>query len=149
MLEDYMHKLLDPLQHVALEGRMQTAEEINGRLNCLKLEEPPNFRNDMFKDTTGLSIPASVDRRENGLVGPVGNQGLCGSCWALGSLGALEGQIKKKTRVLVTLSPQNLVDCSTEDGNLGCKGGFITKAYRYIIRNSGVDSESFLRPACF
>lgn len=70
-------------------------------------------------------------------------KGLCGSCWAFSSLGALEGQMKKRTGVLVPLSPQNLVDCSTNDGNLGCRGGYISKSYSYIIRNGGVDSESF------
>lgn len=70
-------------------------------------------------------------------------KGLCGSCWAFSSLGALEGQMKKKTGLLVPLSPQNLVDCSTSDGNMGCRGGYISKSYSYIIRNRGVDSESF------
>lgn len=51
--------------------------------------------------------------------------------------------MKKRTGVLVPLSPQNLVDCSTNDGNLGCRGGYISKSYSYIIRNGGVDSESF------
>lgn len=51
--------------------------------------------------------------------------------------------MKKKTGVLVPLSPQNLVDCSTRDGNLGCRGGYISRSYSYVIRNGGVDSESF------
>lgn len=70
-------------------------------------------------------------------------KGLCGSCWAFSSLGALEGQIAKRTGVLVPLSKQNLLDCSGHEGNLGCRGGYITKAYSYIIRNGGIDSESF------
>ncbi|KAM9383903.1 cathepsin S, ortholog 1 [Pholidichthys leucotaenia] len=120
-----------------------TAEEVNEKLNGLRLEEPAGSTNGSFKDVNGLSVPQSVDWRKDGLVGPVRNQGLCGSCWAFSSLGALEGQMKKRTGVLVSLSPQNLVDCSTQDGNLGCRGGFISKAYSYIIRNGGVDSESF------
>lgn len=58
-------------------------------------------------------------------------------------MGALEGQMKKQTGVLIPLSPQNLVDCSTNDGNHGCRGGYISKAYNYVIRNGGVDSENF------
>ncbi|XP_026012981.1 uncharacterized protein LOC113015246 [Astatotilapia calliptera] len=120
-----------------------TAEEINENLNGLKLEETVNFTNGTFKDVSDSPLPANVDWRKEGLVGPVRNQGLCGSCWAFSSLGALEGQLKKRTGTLVSLSPQNLVDCSTQDGNLGCRGGYITKAYSYVIRNGGVDSESF------
>ncbi|XP_075305341.1 cathepsin K-like isoform X1 [Odontesthes bonariensis] len=120
-----------------------TAEEINEKLNGLRLEEPLDFINGTFKDINDLSIPQSVDWRKKGLVSSVKNQGLCGSCWAFSSLGALEGQMKKRTGVLVSLSPQNLVDCSTVVGNLGCRGGYITKSYSYIIQNGGVDSESF------
>ncbi|XP_072226285.1 cathepsin S-like [Leuresthes tenuis] len=120
-----------------------TAEEVNEKLNGLRLEDPLDFINGTFKDINNLSIPQSVDWRKKGLVSSVKNQGFCGSCWAFSSLGALEGQMKKRTGVLVSLSPQNLVDCSTIVGNLGCRGGYITKSYSYIIRNGGVDSESF------
>lgn len=75
------------------------------------------------------------------MVSPVQDQGLCGSCWAFSSMGALEAQMKKRTGVLIPLSPQNLVDCSISDGNLGCRGGYISKAFKYVIRNNGVDSE--------
>lgn len=51
--------------------------------------------------------------------------------------------MKRRTGVLVPLSPQNLIDCSTTDGNYGCRGGFISKAFSYVIRNTGVDSERF------
>lgn len=119
-----------------------TAEEINERLNGLKVEEPLDLRNNTHRTINALSLPTSVDWRKSGLVGPVRNQGLCGSCWAFSSLGALEGQMKKHTGVLIMLSPQNLVDCSSNEGNLGCRGGYITKAYSYIIHNLGVDSEN-------
>lgn len=52
----------------------KTAEEINEKLNGLKLEEPIHFRNDTFKDVSGLSTPESVDWRKNGLVSPIQNQ---------------------------------------------------------------------------
>uniref|UniRef100_A0A671WQI0 Cathepsin S, ortholog 1 n=2 Tax=Sparus aurata TaxID=8175 RepID=A0A671WQI0_SPAAU len=132
------HSFTMGLNHLA----DMTSEEVNEKLNGLKLEEPFNFGNDTFKGVNGLSIPQNVDWRKDGLVSPVMNQGLCGSCWAFSSMGALEGQMKKRTGVLVQLSPQNLVDCSTSEGNLGCRGGYISKSFSYVIRNGGVDSES-------
>ncbi|XP_035476549.2 procathepsin L isoform X1 [Scophthalmus maximus] len=137
------HSFTLGLNHLAdmPSSSIKTAEEINEKLNGLKPEERVHFRNDTFKEASGSSTPQTVDWRKTGLVSPVQNQGLCGSCWAFSSLGALEGQMKKQTGVLVPLSAQNLVDCSTIDGNLGCRGGYISKAYSYVIRNRGVDSE--------
>ncbi|XP_020790023.2 cathepsin S, ortholog 1 [Boleophthalmus pectinirostris] len=120
-----------------------TADEVNHKLNGLKPEKLNTVRNVTLKSLSDLNIPQTVDWREHGLVSSVQNQGLCGSCWAFSALGALEGQMSKQTGVLVQLSPQNLVDCSVMDGNHGCKGGYISKSYSYIIRNQGIDSEQF------
>uniref|UniRef100_A0A4W4DMM6 Cathepsin K n=1 Tax=Electrophorus electricus TaxID=8005 RepID=A0A4W4DMM6_ELEEL len=84
-------------------------------------------------------LPKSIDYRKLGYVTPVRNQGSCGSCWAFSSVGALEGQLMKTTGQLVELSPQNLVDCVTE--NDGCGGGYMTNAFNYVRNNRGIDSE--------
>lgn len=79
----------------------------------------------------------SDDRR---IVGPVKNQGNCGSCWAFVVTGMLEGQERlNSTGGLVTLSEQNLIDCNID--NYGCHGGNIATALAFVRKSGGLMRE--------
>jgi len=95
---------------------------------------------EMFEPVDYSDVRSTVDWRTDGYVTPVKNQGRCGSCWAFSATGSLEGQHYKKTGHLVSLSEQQLVDCSS--ANYGCQGGWVYKAFDYIKTHHGIASES-------
>ncbi|KAJ8935491.1 hypothetical protein NQ314_012783 [Rhamnusium bicolor] len=87
-----------------------------------------------------LEAPAEVNWVNKGVVTGVKNQGSCGSCWSFSATGALEGAYAVKHGSLISLSEQNLMDCSTSYGNNACNGGLMEYAYKYV-HDYGIETE--------
>jgi len=125
-------------------GDLTTAEfasMYNGLKNATRSKEQKRW----FVPPTGQVLADTVDWRQKGAVTPIKNQGQCGSCWSFSATGSMEGAYFLAGNSLVSLSEQNLVDCSVAEGNQGCKGGWMDQAFEYVIKNHGIDTEASYR----
>ena len=93
----------------------------------------------------GAGLPTAFDWRdyegENWMTS-VKDQGGCGSCWAFGSLAAMEAGIRieaDEPDLNVDLSEQFLVSCS--DGS--CSGWYISSTLNYLENTGTVDEACF------
>ncbi|KAL9237989.1 hypothetical protein vseg_012473 [Gypsophila vaccaria] len=93
-----------------------------------------------FRAAEDESLPESIDWRTKGAVVGVKDQGSCGSCWAFSAIAAVEGINQIVTGDLISLSEQELVECDTTY-NEGCNGGNMDKAFEFIIKNGGIDTD--------
>jgi cathepsin L len=166
---DWMQQYQRSYAHDAFQAKYQIwknnynyIEDWNaaGKSSTLKMNGFGDLTKEEFaKYYKGLKMPATlppagpkvavdpnagdVDWRTKGAVTGIKNQGQCGSCWSFSTTGSVEGCHFLGTGMLVSLSEQNLMDCSWSEGNEGCDGGLMTQAMDYIItNNNGVDTEA-------
>lgn len=104
-----------------------------------------NLLNVLKAKSEGLTFsdeaPESHDWRKEGAVGPVKDQGACGSCWAFSTVGNLEGLNFIKNKKFVQYSEQQLVDCD-KSKDQGCNGGLMENAFDYLKTNGGIEKST-------
>jgi len=97
----------------------------------------------LFKAPKNPKNPASVDWNAAGKVTPVKDQGQCGSCWSFSATGSIEADYAIENNAApISLSEQQLVDCSQAQGNQGCEGGLMDQAFEYVISENGLCTEA-------
>lgn len=79
-----------------------------------------------------MSLGTQFDWRERGAVTPVKEQKGCLSDYAFAAVEAIESRHCIRTGNLLSLSVQQVIDCSDQFGNNGCHTGTIEATYRYI-----------------
>jgi cathepsin L len=80
-----------------------------------------------------------IDWSTQGKVSPVRNQGTCQSGWAFAAIASVETAFLFKG-MNINLSEQQLMDCSSPQGNHGCIGGWHANGLIYIKTN-GITTE--------
>jgi len=118
-----------------------TAEEFGNIHLTTKVNVPETTIKNHAIIANKNTVPDSVDWRTKGVVGPVENEGECGSCWAFVTSESIASACAIKSgKPLVLLSVQQIIDCSGDYGNEGCNGGLPDNAFQYVIANKGLDT---------
>ncbi|CAK1595538.1 unnamed protein product [Parnassius mnemosyne] len=104
-------------------------------ISTIPLFDPArDYSRSAYRRIKHRSVPRTVDWRSRGFTPRREEQWHCGACYAFAVTHALQAQLYRKHRQWRELSPQQIVDCSFKDGNMGCDGGSLQAALRYASR---------------
>lgn len=100
------------------------------------------------------TVTQGIDWHNMGFTGEVLDQGACGSCYSFTSTAALAAALTLQTRRYTKLSPQQVIDCTSDTsqnsglfgktyGNFGCNGGSETKAWTFMKEQGAMAWEDY------
>jgi cathepsin F len=88
-------------------------------------------------------LPERFDWRDIGALTPVKQQHQCGACYAFSAVANLESQYFLKYGELLNLSEQQILNCNPYA--IGCRGGNVAYAFKYLQKTPGLGLETSLR----
>ncbi|XP_017120733.1 procathepsin L [Drosophila elegans] len=119
---------------------MSTDGYLKGYLRLLKsnVEDSADNIAEIVGSPLMANVPESLDWRSKGFITPSQNQQSCGSCYAFSIAESIGGQVFKRTGKILSLSEQQIVDCSVSHGNQGCVGGSLRNTLTYLQSTGGI-----------
>ncbi|XP_050084098.1 procathepsin L-like [Anopheles aquasalis] len=114
--------------------------EYRKRLVRLKTDTHRKVRSTIVDEMVAMAgeLPEELDWREKGFKTEPANQKSCGSCYAFSVGYAIAAQLMKNVGRVELVSEQQMVDCSTTEGNQGCGGGSLRNTLKYLEEAGGV-----------
>ncbi|KAL4478403.1 hypothetical protein ABPG74_006638 [Tetrahymena malaccensis] len=118
-----------------------TDEEFAGSF----LNSSSDYPGDSIAEDIEVDPTININWVEAGKVSNVKSQGNCGSCWAFSAAASVESAliIAGKVDKSISLSEQQLIDCSGDYGNYGCAAGQKEQALVYIQRHSITTEQNY------
>ena len=133
-------KILKAMKAINPNPSDRVLSECSCSCNCSCPNDPLPIRQEQQNKDTNYNIK---DQFPN-CIGPVRDQGNCGSCWAHSAVNTFSTSlcIQKKQKAFLQLSIQDLVSCDKYDN--GCNGGSLENPFKYYMTQKGITTDSCL-----